>query len=103
MSAHDDGNGARVTVAQDSVDFIEGHAVHWRLVDFHDLITTPAKNTHRNLKIKQMTVAERGPLLNNLLPSWLLMTSQQVDFLHRLTKTQNRVGQAAICSCHCGP
>lgn len=86
MSAYDDGDWARVTVAQDCVDFIEGHAVHWRIVDFHNLITTPANSTHRSLKNtndydrKRVTSKEPTPcpVVHNI--------SMNIDFLYHLTK-----------------
>lgn len=48
MSANDDGHWTRITVTQDRIDFIECHAVHRRIIDFYNLITTPAKAPTRN-------------------------------------------------------
>lgn len=75
MSANDDGNRARVTVAQDCIDFIEGHAVHRRIIDFHYLITTPAKHPEKPQN-KTNTMTERGPPLSNPLLARLFITSQ---------------------------
>lgn len=43
MSADDDGDGTGVAVTQDRVDVVERHAVHGGVVDFHDLVATPAE------------------------------------------------------------
>lgn len=43
MSTDDDGDWTGTAVTQDPVDFIERHAVHRGIIDFHNLIATPAK------------------------------------------------------------
>ena len=43
VSADNDGDGPGTAVTQDRIDFVERHAVHRGVIDFHDLVTTPVK------------------------------------------------------------
>lgn len=49
MPAHNDGDRAGLAVAQDRIDFIECHTGHRRVIDFHNLVATPARARMRRL------------------------------------------------------
>ena len=47
MAANHDGDGTRVTVTQDGIDFVECHAVNGGVIDLHQLIAASAKGNNR--------------------------------------------------------
>lgn len=55
MAANHDGDGTRVTVTQDGVDFVERHAVNGGVVDLHQLVAASVRGSNRELSGRSFT------------------------------------------------